>query len=417
MGVLAVVGVGSALWLALRWVPALARDERARPASAFSASLAASLERGVARIAQRRRALLGVALALGVAGLASLPRVAWQGDLRELAALDPVLLAEEESVRRKVSRFDANRFAVVLAESWQEALERNDRLYLALAQQVETGALEGFRSLHASLRSAAHQRANERALRREPELAARLDRVYAEEGFRAGAFEPFAQALSAPPPPPLTLADLRESQLDALVRSHVAEAAGRRAILTYLTGIRDEAAVRGAVEAVGGAAFFDQRRFVREVYGEYRRRTLVVVATGAAAVLGLLWLRYRRLRVALAAFLPSLVVAAVLAGLAAVLGVRVNVMHLIGLVLVMGMGVDYGIFVVDSRARPGDLGATLSSLLLACLTTLFVFGVLSISEHPVLNALGVTTAIGVGLAFCLAPLSLAVLGADPGRST
>ena len=135
-----------------------------------------------------------------------------------------------------------------------------------------------------------------------------------------------------------------------------------------------------------------------------------MVVSGCFAVFALLWLRYRRLRLSFAAFLPSLLVALLLAALAAALEVQANLLHLVGLVLVMGMGVDYGIFVVDSRDRPAELGYTLLSLLLCCLTTIFIFGVLAFSEHPVLRALGTTTAIGVTLAFLLAPLSLLLAG-------
>jgi predicted exporter len=412
MGALAVCGVGCALWVALRWLPALVGEGRA---PALSPALAAALGRGVARLGRRRGLLAGLALACGLAGLAALPRLEWQDDLGELTVLDAGLLAEEESVRRKVSRFDAHRFAAVRASSWEQALARNDRLYRVLSREVEAGRLAGFRSLHPLLRSAALQRANERALRADPELPARLERAYAAEGFRPGAFDAFARALAADPPAPLDLERLRASQLSDWLAPFVADTGAERVLLTWLEGIADERALRAAVEGVEGALFFDQRRFLREVYSGYRERTRRVVATGALAVFALLWLRYRRLRESVAAFLPSLLVVGMLAALAVGLGVRVNVVHLIGLVLVMGMGVDYGIFLVDSRGDAREVGVTMLSLLLSCLTTLFVFGVLALSEHPVLRALGATSALGVALAFALAPLALSLAGRANGE--
>jgi predicted exporter len=198
------------------------------------------------------------------------------------------------------------------------------------------------------------------------------------------------------------------------VRPLIAEVGGRRALITYLRGIPDEDAVRTAIEEVDGAVYFDQRRFVQEVYGEYRERTVGVVVSGCFAVLGLLWLRYRRLRPSLAAFLPSLVVALALAALAVAFDTRVSLLHLIGLVLVMGIGVDYGIFVVDSQEDSRQVGVTMLNLLLAALTTLLVFGVLALSEHPILNALGFTAGLGVLLAFLLAPLALLIVTRPPG---
>ena len=82
------------------------------------------------------------------------------------------------------------------------------------------------------------------------------------------------------------------------------------------------------------------------------------------------------------------------------------------LVLVMGMGVDYGVFLADS-AEETAIGATLLSLLMSCLTTVFVFGTLAISSQPALRAIGITTGLGVLLSFALAPVMLAAL--RPGR--
>jgi predicted exporter len=83
------------------------------------------------------------------------------------------------------------------------------------------------------------------------------------------------------------------------------------------------------------------------------------------------------------------------------------------LVMVMGMGVDYGIFCVDSVRSRERFGVTLLSLLLSCLTTALVFGMLALSSQPALRAIGVTTGIGIPLCFLLAPLTLAAIRIVP----
>ena len=44
--------------------------------------------------------------------------------------------------------------------------------------------------------------------------------------------------------------------------------------------------------------------------------------------------------------------------------------------------------------------------MISCLTTLFVFGTLSFSSHPALQALGTTTGLGLLLSFLFAPVAL-----------
>ncbi len=85
-------------------------------------------------------------------------------------------------------------------------------------------------------------------------------------------------------------------------------------------------------------------------------------------------------------------------------------MHALSLIIVMGMGVDYGIFLVDNAHDKRALGAAMLSVLLACLTTAFVFGSLAVSSQPALRGIGVTIGAGILLSYLLAPLTIAVLG-------
>jgi predicted exporter len=179
--------------------------------------------------------------------------------------------------------------------------------------------------------------------------------------------------------------------------------------VTYLRGESDPAVLGEVLADMEHVHVFDQKTFMNAIYREFRATTLQQIGVGCALVVIVLFARYRRWRPALAAFLPSLLVACVtLAGFAA-LGAPINLLHVTSLVLVMGMGVDYGIFIVDSAGDRAHLEATLLSLLLSCLTTVFVFGTLAVSEHAALRAIGATTGVGVLASFVLAPVTLVLL--------
>jgi predicted exporter len=125
-----------------------------------------------------------------------------------------------------------------------------------------------------------------------------------------------------------------------------------------------------------------------------------------------LLIRYRHWRPAVAAFLPSVLVALILLSAFALLDVPTNLLHAISLILVMGMGVDYGIFMVDCARQRQGLDATMLSLLVSCLTTVFVFGALALSSHAALRAIGMTTGAGILLSLLLAPVSLVITGVE-----
>ena len=91
------------------------------------------------------------------------------------------------------------------------------------------------------------------------------------------------------------------------------------------------------------------------------------------------------------------VVLAVLLSIASqvLMGDRINLFHILSLLLVAGIGLDYGLFFnrvyhTDEEARRRTHG-----ILISASSTLATFGLLSLSNIPVLEAIGKTVAIGV----------------------
>jgi predicted exporter len=149
-----------------------------------------------------------------------------------------------------------------------------------------------------------------------------------------------------------------------------------------------------------------------EIFATFRDQTLRQTALGGLLVLPLLALRYRSLRRALAAYLPSVLAACVVLSTFAVLGHPVTLLHAVALLVVMGMGVDFGIYLVDGAGGKERLGATLMSILLCAGSTGLTFGALALSSHPALRAIGLTSGLGIALAFLFAPATLLLLGPD-----
>ncbi len=414
LGVFSVIGVAGALLSTLFLLPDLApRGRRLRP---ISAALAQRLAAGLVWLQRQRALLLLLPLAVFALGAFALPRLHWNDDLSQLAQPDPKLRAEEARVRERLSSFDGGRFVIVLADDAEVALARNDTVHARLDALAAAGALAGTRSLHDLLWSQELQRRNLAALRASPELATRLDAAFSSVGFRAGAFAPFARAI-ANPPEPLTLAELRASPLGPLATPLVLDLDGRTAIITYLRGVCDVGAIRAALAALPDVHLFEQREFINQIAAQFRDRTLLQIVLGSVCVLGVLFVRYRDWRRAFAAFLPSLLTAILVLSAFALAGTETNLLHAVSLLIVMGMGVDYGIFVVDGADDPAALGATLVSCLLCCLTTILGFGALALSSHPALRAIGLTTGLGITLSLLLAPATLLILRATPENPT
>ena len=74
--------------------------------------------------------------------------------------------------------------------------------------------------------------------------------------------------------------------------------------------------------------------------------------------------------------------------------------------IIAGYPDSNGLFLAVDRK---ELDGTLFSLFLSCLTTVFIFGTLAISQHAALRAMGSTTGLGILISFALAPITLLLL--------
>ena len=111
------------------------------------------------------------------------------------------------------------------------------------------------------------------------------------------------------------------------------------------------ATLRGAAEGLPGVRWVDRTDF-SQLLGHYRKLMGGLLLVGIVLVFGALWLRYRRQ--AWRVFAPTLIAGALTLGLPvrpAAAAVQ------LALMLLLGMGIDYGIFLIEHR---GDASAWLA---------------------------------------------------------
>ena len=416
IGLFAGAGIAGAVAFTAVAMPLLVPPRASGPTAAVGRREAAALSRSIRWLGEHRSAaavLPALAIAVCAAGL---PGARFTDEVSALSPVNPELVAEEQRVRDRVLGADTSRTVIALGPDFETALQRNDAVAARLAEGVAAGELAGFQSLHDFLWSANLQDRNLRAFAEAPALADRTLSALARAGFVAEAFEPFRASLQQRPPP-LDLEALLASPLQHWITPFLlpedepgGDPAARFAIATRVRGVDSPARLEARVADLEGVVFLDQLTLLTEGYRGLRRAATRMIAFGVLAVLALLWLHYRSLGATAIALVPALLAAGTTAAAIALAGQPLNLVHLFGLLLTLGMGVDYGVFLAESVRQREPAGATALGLLGSCATSVLGLGLLALSSNPGLRSLGVTTAAGVVSSLLLGPTVLALLG-------
>ncbi|HEX5660240.1 MAG TPA: MMPL family transporter [Polyangiales bacterium] len=331
--------------------------------------------------------------------LAGAPKLRFEDSLKALRTTAPALDAENARVQQRLGLPTKGQVVVTLGDDDEQALAHSEQVLGRLSGRV------ALRSVSTLLPSLATQRARRARMTDDPTFWPRLEAALKRHDFVPAAFAPFREALAGEAAV-LTPAELAQSPLaSSFLTPFRAELSGQ---VAYLTSVEASEDLTPLIASVPGAHYIDQDALYSAAYRDFRTRTLWLLALGLVLVLGILLARYRNLRTALLGMVPALLGAGAAVGVEALRGVSLNLLHVIGVLLVLSMGVDYGIYALESQQHGADDGVTtLGSVLLAALTTVLSFGLLGVSDNPALAAVGSTVGFGLVFTVLASPVALA----------
>lgn len=360
---------------------------------------------GWPRLGGRKLVLLLAALAvLLVAGLS---RLHTSDDIRALQKTPQHLLDDQIRVGKLLDMAAPVQFYLVRASSAEQVLQQEERLRQALQPLVAAKLISGVQAVSNWVPSLQRQQAD-RAL-----LQSAL--LQAHHG-QPGALEQIARAIDENPQWVQAMRERAATHLQPLLpETFLASSAGAAsrhlwlgqdggqfASIVALRGLSDYrqlARLEQAAQGLDGVQWVDKVADISAVLKYYRQYMGWALAGAYVAIFALLALRYRAR--AWRALAPPLLATATTFALFGLAGWPLQLFHVLAALLVLGLGVDYGIFLLEP-ARHARRYAWLTVCLSAA-SALLSFGLLALSASPPLHAFGLTMAIGMLLVWLLAP--------------
>ena len=395
MALFSVVGIGGAFLTTVVWFPWV--DRGAVRATRFSTWIVDGYARwprlGASRATWLVHAAVLAACAVGIA------RLHVDDDVRQLQGSPKALLDAQREIGRLLGVASPSQFFVVRGASVDDVLQREEALKSRLDARVADGELAGYRALSDWVPSASRQAADAALTRRaEDGVIAGVDRMLGETQQRA-AFDAV----------PLTLEKWLASSASAAGRALWIGAVPRHddgtafASVVMLRGVRDLAALPGiaqSADGLPGVRWVDQVQSVSALLGRYRRMMGALLVAGHAAVLLALAWRYGRR--AWRAWLPTAIATVGTLALLALIGQPLQLFNVLALALLLGIGIDYGIFLLERE--DAGAGAAWLSVVLGAGSTWLSFGLLALSSTPALRSFGLTLLFGILIVGLCAPL-------------
>jgi len=353
------------------------------------------------RVSARRGPLLLVAVLAGVAVL-GLTRLQVNDDIRSLQSSPPELIRDQIKLGKLLDAPSPVQYYLVRGASNEQVLQREEQLKRRLDPLVASGDIAGYQALSNWVPSQQAQAARLHLVE-DKLLAAQgpLALLGQEIGEEAGWVAETAAHLRTTAKPMQVDAFLKTPAAEPWRHLWIGETGGVHASIVALRGMRYAAIPRLAqvAEGLGGVQWVDKVGGISAVLGQYRAYMGWVVLGAYILVFAVLLPRYRgRTWRVLAPTLAASILSLALLGFA---GQHLQLFHVLALMLLLGVGVDYGIFLQEESGH-GDAAPWLAVGLSAA-STILSFGLLALSGTPALRAFGLTMLAGTALVWLIAP--------------
>ncbi|MGB3394464.1 MAG: MMPL family transporter [Stenotrophomonas sp.] len=388
MALFSVVGLAGAFLTVIFWFPWLDGGDIRQ--TRFSRWLGSTLERWPRLHGRRQVGLfVGAALLLSAIGIT---RLHSDDDLRSLQSSPPALMEQQIRLSQLLGMPSPAQFYLVQGVDAAQLLQREEALTARLRALADDDRIGGYRALSDWLPSPARQQADAALTAKiEPGVLAAVSEVVGEPLPRPD----FAAA-------PMTAAAFLASPASQPFRHLWVGAVGEQTISVVMVDDLSRAdalaTLRSAAEGLDGVRWVDRTADFSQLLGHYRKLMSGLLLVGVMLVFGVLWLRYRQQ--AWRVLAPTLVAAALTLGLLGLFGQPLQLFNVLALLLLLGMGIDYGIFLIEHR---GDASAWLA-VCVGAASTWLSFGLLGLSATPALRAFGLTLLFGIGLVWLISPL-------------
>ncbi|EMI7259790.1 MMPL family transporter [Vibrio alginolyticus] len=383
------IGLIAAYITVVAWYPILARN----PSRTISNLPGQSLLAKWLTLWNQPRIKVGLPMLCVVASGFFLLQLNYDDDIRLLQTMPNDLKQQETLITTLSGMQSSQQMLVVTADDDENLMKKLESLTPTLEAWKADSTIESYQSLSRYLSSVERQQQDYQLIRD----------LYATQS------SPLTSGLGLSKKPkmdadfiPVTVEQYLQNPVSAPVRFlHLGKIKEKSATVVVLNQLQDSAVVKAFAKSQSDVVYLNKAEEISTLFGEYRIKIMELLAAASAVIFLVLIKRYG-LQHSCRVLLPSLIACACGLATAVAMGTTLNLFNLLGLVLILGIGIDYTLFFAE-KARSVS---TLLAITLSAMTTVLSFGLLSLSQTHAIHSFGITVLSGIFVAWLLSPIAI-----------
>lgn len=341
--------------------------------------------------------------------MAVIPFLPGKDDLRAMQSLSPELIKNDMKVARLLGTPMSFQYFIISAADDNTLLEKLQSVTQQLDQLKTENLIEDYYALNTYIQPQDQQRRNAALLlnfvqTHEDELT----KLFSELNMPADTYARYKAYLSAQKDAAFSVQDLLGVQgSDQLRLLYTDEYPQQKIGFIMLKHPTDVAPLIKIDHPSYGVYFMDKVASVSAILDHYRSITFLTATGGYVVVFLMLLFFYSPYQIA-RIFAPNLLAALIALILIVMMNGSYSLFHVLALFLVMGIGIDYALFLVESEGqdKEGHTAPTMTAVLLSVITTLLSFGLLATSSTSALHDFGLMILIGITISYILSPMAM-----------
>ncbi len=333
--------------------------------------------------------------------------VTWESDLAKLSPVSAEQLKIDTQLRQQLNTDDLTNIAVVSGAGSNEVIYKTEQLKSFLNNLVAGNIISGFRAPYQILPSVETQLLRQKNLPKKDKLTEIVSEATQSSHFRKASFMAFIEDVAASRTlAPLTMAQLKGTVLSRQLSPMLVDSDNVWFGVVRFIGVKDTAALEQRIRQINSptVSFLNIKKISQSIIDEFRNEAIILIGAGLLVIFLTLLLGLKDSRRLMQV---SFIVAMALAFnilLLNISGQALSLFHLVSLLLVLGLGLDYSLFFTRKGESRAARGKTVYGILVCFGSTALVFGMLASSSIPVLSAIGLTVLFGVSFSFLFSVL-------------